>query len=302
MRKPLLVVLTGPTGVGKTELSIQLANYFTTEIISADSRQFYREMKIGTATPTPEQLDRIPHHFIGHISIHEYYNASMFEEEVMQLLEKLFHEYPLVILTGGSGLYIDAVVKGIDELPTIDMQLRNELISKHRKEGIEGLLMMLKKLDPEFYANADLRNYKRILKALEVSIMTGKPYSSHLKRKAKQRFFDILKICLYMNRDELYNRINRRVDNMLEEGLEDEARQLYPFKGTNPLNTVGYKELFSYFEGEIPREEAIRLIKRNSRHYARRQMTWFRRDNDYKWVYPFQEKEIMDAIQEKLQE
>ncbi|MFP4060501.1 MAG: tRNA (adenosine(37)-N6)-dimethylallyltransferase, partial [Bacteroidales bacterium] len=197
---------------------------------------------------------------------------------------------------------IDAVVKGIDELPTIDMQLRNELISKHRKEGIEGLLMMLKKLDPEFYANADLRNYKRILKALEVSIMTGKPYSSHLKRKAKQRFFDILKICLYMNRDELYNRINRRVDNMLEEGLEDEARQLYPFKGTNPLNTVGYKELFSYFEGEIPREEAIRLIKRNSRHYARRQMTWFRRDNDYKWVYPFQEKEIMDAIQEKLQE
>ena len=302
MTKPLLVVLAGPTGIGKTDLSISLAEYFGTEIISADSRQFYREMKIGTAAPTSGQLARVQHHLIGHISIHDYYNASMFEEEVLGLLKNLFLKYPVAILTGGSGLYIDAVVKGIDELPTIDMQLRNDLIEKHEKEGIEGLRVMLKKLDPVYYETADLRNYKRILKAIEVSIMTGQPYSSHLKKTAKKRDFDILKICLNLDREELYERINLRVDNMIAEGLEDEARQLYSFKDINPLNTVGYKEFFNYFDGEIPREEAIRLIKRNTRHYARRQLTWFRKEKDYHWFHPLEEKEIIHLIKEKLNE
>lgn len=281
--KPVLIVITGPTAIGKTKVSTEVAHYFNTEIVSADSRQLYREMSIGTAVPGQSELHGIRHHFIHSHSIHDYYNASRFEEEVTEKLKELFLSYNVVVMTGGSMLYIDAVCKGIDDLPAIDMQTRKNLIQKHKTEGIECLRFMLKKLDPDYYYEVDLKNHKRLLHALEICIMTGKPYSSFRTRPQKQRPFHILKIGLNTNRKNLYDRINLRVDQMIAAGLEEEARNLYPLRDNNALNTVGYREWFDHIEGLISKEEAIEKIKSNTRRYARKQLTWFKRDQDITW-------------------
>ena len=291
-----LIVIVGPTGIGKTDLSIDIANDLKTEIISCDSRQIYSELKIGTAVPTENQLKRIKHHFIGAKSIYDYYNASMFEVEVLDLLNSLFLNYQNVVMTGGSGLYIDAVCNGIDDLPTIDQELRTELIQRLNNEGIESLRMQLKMLDPDYYKQADIKNPKRILKALEVTLQTGKPYSTFLTNPKRKRDFKILKIGLQRDRDDLYNRINLRVDQMLHDGLIEEAKLFYKDKHLNSLNTVGYKELFDCFDGTITLEKAIELIKRNSRHYAKRQISWFGRDKEIHWFHPDKKNEILEFI------
>lgn len=281
-----LITILGPTATGKTDFAIRLAQNINTEIISSDSRQMYREMKIGTATPGKIELNTVPHHFIGNLSIHDYYNASMFEEEVLSLLGEFFTKFSQVIMVGGSGMYIDAVCEGIDELPVVDPQIRMKLQEQYKKEGIESLRIQLKLLDPEYYKTVDLKNPNRILKGLEISIMTGKPYSSFLTKKKKHREFRILKIGLALPREILYQKIDRRVDLMVESGLIEEARKLYPLRSLNALNTVGYKELFSYFDGDINRAKAIELIKRNTRHFAKRQITWFKRDPKINWIHP----------------
>jgi tRNA dimethylallyltransferase len=291
-----LVVILGPTGIGKTDLSIDIAKKFNTEIISSDSRQVYKELKIGTAVPTDDQLKKVKHHFIGNISIYDYYNASMFEEEVLETLKDLFVNLDYVVMTGGSGMYINAVCDGIDYLPTIDQKLRDDLIKKHQEEGIESIRLQLKMLDPVSYTKIDLKNPKRMLKALEVTIQTGKPYSSFLKDTKKKRDFNIIKIGLHRDRDELYERINIRVDQMVEEGLIEEVKRFYKDRHLNSLNTVGYKELFDCFDGNITQEKAIELIKRNSRHYAKRQISWFSRDKEIVWFHPEKEENIIEFI------
>lgn len=291
-----LVVILGPTGIGKTDLSIDIAKNFNTEIISSDSRQVFKELKIGTAVPTDDQLKKVKHHFIGNKSIYDYYNASMFEVEVLDTLKDLFENLDFVIMTGGSGMYINAVCDGIDYLPTIDQKLRDDLIKKHQEEGIESIRLQLKMLDPVSYTKIDLKNPKRMLKALEVTIQTGKPYSSFLLDTKKKRDFNIIKIGLQRDRDELYERINIRVDQMVEEGLIEEAKRFYKDRHLNSLNTVGYKELFDSFDGNVSQEKAIELIKRNSRHYAKRQISWFSRDKEIVWFHPEKEEKIIEFI------
>jgi tRNA dimethylallyltransferase len=295
-----LLILAGPTASGKTSHAIRLAQTFGTEILSADSRQFYRELKIGVASPTEEELRIVPHHFIAHLSISDYYNASMYELQVLTKLENLFKQHQLVVLTGGSGLYIHTVCNGIDDLPEIDKQLRDELIRRLNQEGLESLREQLRQLDPETFHKVDLDNPKRILKALEISLQTGKPYSSFLTSVQRKRPFRIIKTGLMPTRDDLYEMINRRVDNMLDNGLIEEARSLLPHKGINALNTVGYKELFDFFEDKISLGEAIRQIKRNTRHYAKRQITWFMRDKEYQWFLPGQVPEMLTFVHEKM--
>jgi tRNA dimethylallyltransferase len=283
--RPYLVVITGPTGVGKTGLCADLAAVFNAPVISSDSRQMYREMKIGTAPPAVDQMKKAKHYFIGNLSIHEYYNASMFEMESLALLEKLFTKTDVVFMTGGSGLYIDAICRGIDDLPDVDHKLRKDLKEKYRAEGIGWLRQQLKKLDPAHYDVVDLKNPNRILKALEISLLTGKPYSSFLTGNKKKRFFSVIKIGLNRERTELYNIINLRVNKMMEKGLLKEAENLFRYRHLNSLNTVGYKELFDYIEGKITLGRAVELIKRNSRHYAKRQLTWLARDKDITWFH-----------------
>lgn len=295
-----LIVIVGPTGIGKTDLSIEIAQEFNTEIISSDSRQIYKELKIGTAVPSDEQLAQVKHHFIGNKSIYDYYNASMFEFEVIDTLNELYKKYDQVVMTGGSGMYINAVCDGIDDLPTIDQELRKDLIKKFEEEGIESLRIQLKMIDPESYHKIDLKNPKRILKVLEVSIQTGKPYSSFLSTSKKKRDFNIVKVGLERDRENLYERINLRVDQMVEEGLVDEAKQFFKDRKLNSLNTVGYKELFDHFEGNISLKKAIELIKRNSRHYAKRQISWFSRDKEIVWFHPDNKKEIIEFIKSKI--
>lgn len=298
--KKTLIILLGPTGVGKSDLSIRLAQYFHTEIISSDSRQIYHELSIGTAVPFPSDLQKVKHHLIHGHSIHDYYSASHFEEDVLKILHQLFKEKDTVIMTGGSMLYIDAVCNGMDNLPDADQKLRADLTHEYKEKGIEHLRLQLKKLDPDYYAVVDLKNPKRLLHALEVCLTTGKPYSSLRTNPKKDRPFSIIKTGLNLDRQELYKRIDKRVDQMLETGLEEEASRVYPLRHLNSLNTVGYKELFAYFDGEISREKAIELIKRNSRRYARRQLTWFRRDQEITWFRPDQEKDIIRFIQSLL--
>lgn len=295
---PCLIVLLGPTGVGKTQLSIDLAKHFNTEIISSDSRQFYRELSIGTAVPDAINLQDIPHHFIHHKSILDYYNACQFELDVNDFLQKQFLKTNKVLMVGGSGMYIDAVCKGIDDIPDMDMELRNMLIIRLEKEGLESLRAELKMLDPVFYTSADLSNSQRILRAMEVCLQTGKPFSSFRLKEQKQRPFKILKIGLNRDRAELYDRINQRVDKMIEDGLVEEARSVYQYRGIYALKTVGYKELFEYFDGIISLDRAVELIKQNSRHYARRQLTWFRRDKEIIWFHPKQKEEIIKRCEE----
>ncbi|MBE6330144.1 MAG: tRNA (adenosine(37)-N6)-dimethylallyltransferase MiaA [Paludibacteraceae bacterium] len=283
MKEKKLIILLGPTGVGKTELSLQMAEELGTEIISCDSRQMYREMKIGTAAPTEEELKRVPHHFIGHLSIHDYYSCGRFEIDALAKCNELFQSHDTVIMTGGSMLYIDAVCKGIDDIPNIDEELRQSLLERYQNEGIENIRQELKILDPDYYKIVDLQNHKRIIHALEVCIQSGKPYSSFRSESVKKRPFTIEKIGLNRPREVLYDRINKRVDIMMENGLLEEAKSLYPFKGLNALNTVGYKELFNYFDGIWTLDFAIQMIKQNSRRYAKKQLTWFNRDSEITW-------------------
>jgi len=292
-----MIVLLGPTGVGKTDISINLARHFNCEIISADSRQFFTEMRIGTAVPSELQLETIKHHFIRFLSIKDYYSSSLFERDVLNLLPAVFSKKNLILMSGGSGMYIDAVCEGIDDIPDVDPLVRNKFIAKYYQEGIEGLRAKLKLLDPEHYSKVDLKNYKRIIRALEICETAGRPYSSFLKKQKRERDFGIIKIGIERPREELYQRINRRVDDMIAMGLEDEARQLYDFRNLNALNSVGYKEFFDVFDGKISREKAIELIKRNSRRYAKRQMTWWSKDKEIKWFHPDSLQDVIRHIE-----
>ena len=297
-----LIILLGPTGVGKTSLSIGLAKHFSTEIISCDSRPIYCEMNIGTAVPGKNILNEVKHHFIHSHSIHDYYNASIYEIEVLELFDSLIEKFDVVIMTGGSMLYIDAVCKGIDDLPEVKPELRDLLIKRMNNEGIESLRAELRILDPVYYDEVDLRNPKRILHALEICLMTGKPYSSFRTNQTKTRNFNVVKMGLNSERTILYDRINQRVEEMFSEGLEEEARKLYPFRHLNSLNTVGYRELFDYFDNSIDLEEAKTRIKANTRKYARKQLTWFRRNSSIKWFCPPNENDIIEFLDLQLNE
>ncbi|MDX9891626.1 MAG: tRNA (adenosine(37)-N6)-dimethylallyltransferase MiaA [Bacteroidales bacterium] len=282
--KPTLVVVSGPTAVGKTSFTIDLASQLHCSIISADSRQFYKELRIGTAFPDEAELQEVPHYFLGHLSIQDYYSVSRFEQDVLKILPKLFQENQVVILTGGSGLYIDAVCKGIDDLPDPDVKIRKHVLEIYENEGVEGLRKRIKVLDPLFYEQSDLANPKRLMRALEVSIQMGEPYSSFLTKSEKNRDFEILKYCLVRPREILFERINERVDQMIRNGLLDEVKSLRPYQNLNALNTVGYKELFDYLEGKLSFEKAVEDIKTHTRRYAKRQLTWFKRDGDYQYI------------------
>ncbi|MGB4341781.1 MAG: tRNA (adenosine(37)-N6)-dimethylallyltransferase MiaA [Dysgonamonadaceae bacterium] len=290
-----LLVLLGPTGVGKTVGSIRIAEKLSSPILSADSRQLYKGMPIGTAAPTPDQLSRAKHYFVGILSPEEYYSASRYEEEAITLIEKLHKKHPVVVMVGGSMLYIDAVCRGIDEMPTIDDELRKDLQQLYRKEGLDPIRQQLKLLDPVFYRQVDLKNPKRVIHALEVCLMTGKPYSSLRTNLRKKRPFRIVKIGFTRERQELYDRINARVDDMIDNGLIEEAQRLYPLRHLNSLNTVGYKELFDYFDGKYDLNTAIEKIKQHSRNYARKQLSWFKRDKEIHWINLSDEKIDVEA-------
>jgi tRNA dimethylallyltransferase len=294
-----LIVVLGPTGVGKSDLSVEIACHFNADIISADSRQFYAEMKIGTAVPSEIQLKRVRHHFIRFLSVKDYFSASLFERAVLELLPSLFKENNIAVMTGGSGLYIDAVCSGIDDIPDIDLYAREKYNSKFKAEGIESLRAELKLIDPDYYARVDLRNHKRIIRALEIFETTGRRYSEFLTNKSAERDFKIIRIGLKREREELYRMINSRVDEMIANGLENEARELFGLRDLNPLKSVGYREFFKFFEGKISREKAIELIKRNSRRYAKRQMTWWSRDRQIKWFDASQIQDIIEYITER---
>lgn len=291
-----LLVLLGPTGVGKTALSIRIAETFGAPIISADSRQLYKELKIGTAAPTIEETTRVPHYMVGKLELTDYYSASQFEEDTLALLDTLFQTTSQVILTGGSMMYIDAVCKGIDLMPTVTKEIRDALWEQYAEEGLAPILAELKVKDPIHYEEVDRANYKRVIHAVEVCRMTGKPYSSFRTNQVKERPFRIIKIGLTREREELYTRINLRVDQMMRDGLLDEAKKVYPHKELNSLNTVGYKELFMYLDGEWELPFAVEKIKRNSRVYARKQMTWFKRDKEIAWFHPDEEEPIIQHI------
>jgi tRNA dimethylallyltransferase len=296
MKNNFAVFIVGPTAVGKTAMAVKVAEELGTQIISADSRQVYRELSIGTAVPGPEYARRVRHHLLQHRSVQEDYNASMFEVEALQVMDRLFRDHDAVVVAGGSGLYLRALETGIDDVPRADPGIRRELLSRLDTEGVESLRFELKKLDPVSWASIDLRNPQRILKALEISLTTGRPYSSFLTSRSKDRDFSILKIGLNLDRPELYARIEVRVDEMMEAGLLEEVRACQAFRALNALNTVGYKELFDYLDGLTSLDEAVRLIKRNSRRYARRQLTWFNRDEGIAWFRPEQFNEIMEHI------
>lgn len=295
-----LIVLPGPTGVGKSEIAVEIASHFGIEIISADSRQFYREMTIGTAVPEPELLERIKHHFIQFISVTEYYSSSLYERAVLELLPSLFSKNGAAILAGGSGLYIDAVCRGIDDIPDIDPEVRQKYNNKYKAEGIESIRADLRLTDPEYYARVDLKNHQRIIRALEIFESTGRKYSEFLTSSSAARNFRIIKTGLARDRKELYGRINSRVDRMIGKGLEKEARNLLSLRGLNPLKSVGYSEMFDFLEGKISMDEAIDLIKRNSRRYAKRQITWWNRDPEITWFHPGNIREIIAHIESAM--
>jgi len=295
-----LVVILGPTAIGKTEVGIEVAKVYDTEIISADARQCFREMEIGTAKPNAQQLAEVKHHFINHLSISDLYNAGQFEEDALKTLEGIYKSKDVAVMVGGSGLYINAVCNGIDELPTSVEDVRKELIEDLEEKGIGYLQDELKRVDLVYYAEVDLNNPHRIIRALEVYRMTGKPYSLFRNKIKKDRPFKVIKIGLNMERKDLYKRINMRVDGMIQTGLEEEVRGLIPFKKTNAIQTVGYSEWFDYFDGKINRERVIELIKQNSRRYAKRQLTWFGRDEEIKWFHPNEVKEILGYLEEAM--
>ena len=289
-----LVVITGPTAVGKTALTMQLAQHYGVPVINADSRQIYRELKIGTAAPTAEQQQLVKHYFVGTKSIDDYYNASMYEQEVLELLDaerSTFH-----VLSGGSMMYIDAVCNGIDDIPTVRDDIREEMKRRYAEEGLEALCEDLRRLDPEHYAIVDRQNHRRVIHALEICYQTGRTYTSFRTQQKKERPFRIVKIGLNRDREELYNRINQRVDQMVEDGLLDEVKSLISKRNTNALNTVGYKELFDYLDGRWSLDEAVERIKGNTRRYARKQLTWYKRDADMRWFHPDNIEEILNYL------
>ena len=294
-----LIVITGPTAVGKTQLCLDIARHFDIPVINADSRQIYKELSIGTAKPTDAEMQGIKHYFVGTLSLHDYYSASLFEQQVLEVLEDLFKTSNYALMSGGSMMYIDAVCDGIDDIPTIDDITRETMKRRLEEEGLEKLCEELQRLDPEYYAIVDRQNPKRVVHALEICTMTGKTYTSFRKREKKQRPFKIIKIGLNLDRDELYHRINVRVDQMMQQGLLKEAESVYALRKQNALNTVGYKELFIYLEGQWPLEEAIERIKGNTRRYARKQLTWYKKDPNIRWFHPDQKEDIINYILSK---
>lgn len=295
-----LVVIAGPTGSGKTDLSIRVARYYHCPIISTDSRQFYRGIPIGTAQPTAEELQMAEHHFIADRELKDDFNSGAYETEALSRLEELFQKNDIVVAVGGSGLYIKALCEGMDDLPEVDPRLREELNTRCKAEGVEALAEELRRLDPDFYEVVDRKNPARVVRALEVCISTGKTYSSLRSGVKRQRPFNIIKIAVNMDREVLYERIDLRVDKMVQAGLYDEALKVYPLRELNALQTVGYREWFDHFDGKISREEAIELIKRNSRRYAKRQLTWFRADKDFEWFEPSETEKILEYIDSKI--
>jgi tRNA dimethylallyltransferase len=291
-----LIVIVGPTAVGKTALGVRLAKQFETEILSVDSRQFFREISIGTAKPSKNEMEGITHHFIDSHSISENYNVGKFETEAIQLLDELFQKKDIVTMVGGSGLYIDAVCKGFDELPEANPEIRKQIDTIYEEQGIVALQLMLKELDPVYHSQVDLSNPQRLSRALEVCLSAGKPYSALREGKIKSRNFNMIKIGLNTSREVLYDKINQRVDQMMRDGLLEEARSVLPFRNANALQTVGYKELFDHLDGKTDLKTAVDLIKQNTRRFAKRQLTWFRRDADIKWFEPEQIEEIVEYI------
>lgn len=295
-----LIVLVGPTAIGKTASSIQIAKEFNCPIVSADSRQFFKEMSIGTAKPSAEEMQDVPHYLIGSHSITENYNVGKYEVEVISLLDKLFRTNKTVVLVGGSGLYIDAICKGFDELPEADTEVRNKINLLLEEKGIEALQSLLKELDPIYYSKVDLHNPQRMSRALEVCLTTGKPYSTLREGKIKKRNFNIIKIGLNTSREVIYERINKRVDEMMQAGLLEEVKRLLPQKQLNALQTVGYNELFDFLENKTDLNTAVESIKQNTRKFAKRQLTWFRRDEEIKWFEPTQTSELLNYIKTKI--
>ncbi|MDL2220965.1 tRNA (adenosine(37)-N6)-dimethylallyltransferase MiaA [Parabacteroides sp. OttesenSCG-928-N08] len=297
-----LLLLPGPTGVGKTELSLKLAEHFHSPILSADSRQLYKDLPIGTAAATAEQQARVKHFFVGTLELTDYYSASQFEEDSIALLSRLHQTTPTVVMTGGSMMYLDAVCNGIDEMPTVLPAIRDAIYRQFAEEGLTAILEELKESDPEHYNEVDRNNYKRVIHAVEICRQTGKPYSSFRTQKRKERPFQIIKVGLMRDREELCQRINQRVDQMMRDGMLEEARRVFPFRHLNSLNTVGYKELFNYLDGTWSLDFAVEKIKRNSRVYARKQMTWFKRDPEITWFHPDQEEQILRHIHRQLEQ
>lgn len=296
-----LINIIGPTAIGKTSLAIEVAKHFNTEIISADSRQFYKEMSIGTAVPEPEELAAVPHHFIQHISIEDEYSVGDFERDAMAKMKDLFQKYDVVVLVGGSGLYIKAITEGLDEFPSVEPEIRQTLNKHLREDGIEWLQKKLLVLDPEYYREADIQNPHRLIRALEICMGTGKPFSSFRTKEKPKRDFEIINIGLTADRKTIYDRINKRVDLMIENGLLEEARRLFPKRDLNALNTVGYKELFNFFDGKFEKDFAISEIKKNTRRFAKRQLTWFKKDSATRWFdYASDKTEILKYIESQL--
>ena len=291
-----LIVITGPTAVGKTALCLDVAKHFHIPIINADSRQIFRELKIGTAPPTEAQMQQVHHDFVGILGLDDYYSASLFEQQVLELLDRQFLSSDYALMAGGSMMYIDAVCDGIDDIPTIDDQTRTTMKQRLADEGLEALCDELRQRDPEYYEIVDRQNPRRVVHALEICLMTGKTYTSFRKREKRQRPFSIIKVGLNRPREELYERINRRVDQMMADGLLEEAKALYPKRHLNALNTVGYKELFDYIDGRWPLEEAVERIKGNTRRYARKQLTWFKKDESIRWFHPDETETIIKYI------
>ena len=303
MKSKTLISIIGPTAIGKTSLSITIAKHFHTEIISCDSRQFFKEMNIGTAVPDKDELSEVQHHFIQHKSIFEEYNVGSFEKDTLNLISDLFQKNDTLILTGGSGLYQKAVLEGLDDFPDVEPSIRVHLNNKLKEEGLDALKSTLKKLDPAYFNTADVDNPHRVIRALEICIGTQKPFSSFLNKKKDSRNFKSIKIGLTADREIIYKRINSRVDLMIEKGLIEEAKQLYPHKHLNALKTVGYSEIFDYLDGLIPLEKAVEEIKKNTRRYAKRQLTWYRKQNDITW-FDFNEdpNQIITFLETKLNE
>lgn len=300
MNEKHLIVIAGPTAVGKTAIAIRLAQHFNTDIISADARQFYKEMNIGTAKPTDEQLKLIPHHFINFLSVNDVYNVGQYEKDVLEKLNELFKTHDVVIMTGGAGLFIRAVTEGLDVLPSADPEIRESLQELFETQGIEALQIKLEDVDPEYYKKVDIQNPVRLIRALEVFYATGKPISTFHIRETPERPFKSIKICLEIERETLYNIINNRVDKMIDNGLLKEAENLFPLRHLNALQTVGYSEFFDYLENTTDLKTAIEKIKQNTRNYAKRQMTWFRKDKEFVWVKADNYEKIQSIVEAQL--
>jgi len=300
LRIKKLIIICGPTGIGKTKLSIKLAKYLNCEIISADSRQFYKELLIGTCPPNKNQLLEVKHHFIHNISIQNNYSAGLYQKDVLKIINKIFKKYNVIIAVGGSGMYIDAICNKLDDVPASCKKTRSKIISIFKEKGIQWLRNQVKKYDKNFYDKVDKNNHQRMIRALEVYEISGKPISSFYNEKNLENDYQILKFGLRTERHILYNQINKRVDLMIDQGLIDEAKKLYDYRNLNALDTVGYKELFNYIEGVISKEEAINLIKRNTRRYAKRQMTWFKKLNDINWIEKADDTKMLEIILQSL--